>query len=135
MKNVFEITLRTVIQKPTRNPFLLLWRSLRGACAAIPIPSLGICPRPWHTLLFAAQSSIVAEIYTRILLDRLDSPGSTITTNPLPTKAGRGFVSALLQKSAKGATVSAKILTRLEYNEVRLSIYAENLETLPHKAL
>lgn len=133
MKKVFEITLRTKIHKPTRNLFRLLWRSLQGSCAAISIPSPESCPRPLHTLLFAAQYSIVADIYTRVLLARLDLPGSTIATKPLPTKAGPGFVSSLLQISAKGAIVSARILTRLEGNAVRLSIYAANLQRLPHK--
>lgn len=132
MKKVFETKLNTGLCSQSQNLFRRLWQAWIQAHGAISMSSRDSCPRPWNTLLFAAHSSLEAEIYVRVLLDRLDLPGSKIITKELPQKMGIGFVSSLLHKSAKGLTVSAKILTKLEDNEVHLSLYADSLEMLPN---
>ena len=125
MRKVFETRLNIVLRTQSRNIFRRLWLRWREAHGAISIASPEMCPAPLKTLIVAARSFLFADIYARVLLEQLYIPGSTIVTKQLPKKTGNGFVSSLLQKSAKGLTVSAKILTKLEGNEVRLLLYAD----------
>lgn len=135
MKKVFEITFRTKVRRPTQSKFLRLWRAITCSGSVVYIDAPGICPHP-DTLLSLLYGDPLWRVFLEIHTEpRSGSSDCYITTRRLPRKAGNGFVSSVIQVTPKGATVSAKILTRLEYNEVRLSIYAENLETLPHKAL
>ena len=129
MKKVFEITLQTSIDKPSRNIFRRLWRAFRELNGVVSIPFPESCPDPWRTLTMLHCVSSAGSRLAHELLSRLCSPDYTESTRPLPPKAGSGFVSVLLQKSAKGVTVSAKILTRSEGRVVRLSIYSNYLDT------
>lgn len=91
MKKVFEITLQTSIDKPSRNIFWRLWRAFRELNGVVSIPFPGCCPDPWRTLTMLHCVSSAGSCLALELLSRLCSPDYTESTRPLPPKAGNGF--------------------------------------------
>lgn len=128
MKKRFESKTRIIIQQPTKNILLKLWRRLTKTDGAVYSPSLEAARLPSNILNRFWKASLSLGFPLPQELNRLLSPDCTTEEKLLPKSKGGWHILTFSGKSPKGAIVLAKILTRREDDYIHEAFYLRTPE-------
>lgn len=125
MYKAFETKTKIIVQRPTKNILLKLWRRLTMKHGVIYTHSLGEARVPSNILTSLVNASCVLGIPLHQGIDRLLSSRYTTEEKHLPKSKGGWHILTFLSKSPKGAIVLAKILTRQENDYIHEVLYLQ----------
>lgn len=125
MEKRFEAKTRIIVQQPTKNILLKLWRQLTMESDAVYSPSLEEAHLPSNILNRLWNTSLVLGFPLPRELNRLLSPDCTTEEKLLPKSKGGWHILTFLGKSPKGAIALAKILTRREGDYIHEVFYLQ----------
>ena len=134
MKKIFESRTKIIIQQPTRNILLKVWRRLTRKNGVVYSPSLETARLPSNILNRFWKASLSLGFPIPQEISRLLSPDCITEERLLPTSKGGWHILTFLGKSPKGAIALAKILTRREGEYIHEAFYLRTPETTTNNA-
>lgn len=126
MRKASESKTRIIVQRPTRNIMLKLWRRLTRKRDAVYSPSLEAARLRRNIIDRIFYFSIGQGYPVPEYIFRLGEDDVTRSETLLPESKGGWHILTFSGKSPKGAVTLAKILTRREDNCIHEVLYLQN---------
>ena len=125
MYKAFETKTQIIVQPPTKNILLKLWRRLTKKYGVVYTPSLDEVRIPSNILYSLVTTFCELRIPLPQDIDRILSSHYTTEEKLLPKSKGGWHILTFLGKSPKGVVVLAKILTRQEDDYIHEVLYLQ----------